>query len=161
TTRVPVRHPSTGEGRARARPSPFSSLTMPRLGVFARHEPYFRSTTAARPRERRAERDPGRRGIMDARVASGSERPAARPVLRLGRLLVLFLPVTLLLAVSGRAATEASTILWLGTLFQALACGLALWTSAAGREPAGPAVIMLYVIALSWLLLGGPGREDW
>jgi HEAT repeat protein len=98
---------------------------------------------------------------MHARFASGSERPSAGLVVRLGRLLVLFLPVTLLLAVSVRAAGEASTILWMGTLFQALACGLALWTSAAGREPAGPAVIMLYVIALSWLLLGGPGREDW
>jgi hypothetical protein len=49
----------------------------------------------------------------------------------------------------------------LGTLFQLLACGLALFSRPGWREPTGSAVIMLYVIALSWMLLGAVGTNDW
>jgi hypothetical protein len=67
----------------------------------------------------------------------------------------------LLLIVSFRTEVQTQSILWLGTLFQAVAFLLALWTTRLGRESPGPGVIMLYVIALSWLLLGAPKREDW
>src|SRR5262249_44505099 len=51
-------------------------------------------------------------------------------------------------------------VLWLGAAFQMLACVLALVSRQAGRELAAPAVIMLYVIALSWLVLGTAGFHD-
>jgi HEAT repeat protein len=83
-------------------------------------------------------------------------------LLRLGRLALLFLPVTLLLGNSLRSSGEANGILWMGTAFQTLACLLALASRQGGwREPLGSAVIMLYVIALSWLVLGSPKRYDW
>lgn len=98
---------------------------------------------------------------MHARFASGALKPSTGTTLRFIRLAILFLPVTLLFIISLRTPPEMSSLLWLGTLFQLLACGLSLWTGRFGREQAGPAVIMLYVIALSWLLLGLPEGEDW
>ncbi|MFO0845028.1 MAG: HEAT repeat domain-containing protein [Gemmataceae bacterium] len=98
---------------------------------------------------------------MRARLASGPGKPSAGGALRAARLAVLFLPVALLLVVSTRVPAEARPTLWLGGLVQLLVSGIALWAVRAGREPAGPANIMLYVIALSWLLLGAPNREDW
>lgn len=98
---------------------------------------------------------------MRDRLASSSEKPSTRLLERASRLAILLLPVALLGVASLRVADEADPILWLGTLFQVVACGLALWSSGAGRESAGPAVIMLYVIALGWVLLGAPNREDW
>jgi hypothetical protein len=97
---------------------------------------------------------------MHARFGSGSGEESPGLSLRAVRLAILFLPVTLLLLVSLRAPAESRMILWLGTGFQVLACALALFTGATGREPAGPAIIMLYVIALTWMLLGSTGRED-
>jgi hypothetical protein len=80
--------------------------------------------------------------------------------LRLGRI-GLLLPLVLLLAASQRLQGSAGLILALGALFQALGCSLALWARGMGREPLGPAVIMLYVIGLTWLLLGALGVNDW
>jgi HEAT repeat protein len=98
---------------------------------------------------------------MRGRFASSSEKPSVGLIERSKRLVLLLLPVPLLAVASLRVADEADPILWLGTLFQVVACGLALWNTGGGREPAGPAVIMLYVIALGWMLLGAPNREDW
>src|SRR5262249_41767328 len=47
------------------------------------------------------------------------------------------------------------------TLFQVMACVLAVLTRPTWRQPIGSALIMLYVIALSWLLLGAVGLDDW
>ena len=52
-------------------------------------------------------------------------------------------------------------LLWLGALFQLLACGLSLFGRQGWREPTGAAIIMLYVIALSWMILGSIDAEDW
>jgi HEAT repeat protein len=77
------------------------------------------------------------------------------------RIGLLFLPGLLLLIVSLRVREATSLVLWLGALAQGLGCILVLWARQPGREPPGPAVIMLYVIALSWLLLGTAGISDW
>jgi HEAT repeat protein len=77
------------------------------------------------------------------------------------RLLVLMLPMVLLLVCSHRNIGSAPGILWLGTVFQALICGLAIVTRQVWRDTVGPAIIMVYVIALSWLILGTSGSSDW
>jgi hypothetical protein len=77
------------------------------------------------------------------------------------RLLLLILPTGLLLACSLRYTGDRPFLLWLGTLFQVLACSLAVWGHDWLRESFATAVIMLYVIALSWLLLGVSGFSDW
>jgi hypothetical protein len=76
------------------------------------------------------------------------------------RFLILVLPAALMLLVSVRLAGSHFGPLWLGTVFQVLACGLALGTAESLREPPGTAVIMLYAIAVSWLMLA-TGRADW
>jgi HEAT repeat protein len=77
------------------------------------------------------------------------------------RFLLLLLPSGLLLACSLRYTGDRPVLLWLGTLFQVLACTLAVWGHNWLRESFGTAVIMLYVIALSWLLLGAASYVDW
>ncbi|HTU16624.1 MAG TPA: HEAT repeat domain-containing protein [Gemmataceae bacterium] len=79
----------------------------------------------------------------------------------LGRVVLLLLPLTLLLICSIRGTSASPRLLWLGTLFQLLACGLSLFGRQGWREPTAAAIIMLYVIALSWMLLGSIGTEDW
>jgi hypothetical protein len=98
---------------------------------------------------------------MHARFGSGSGQPSAAGFwVGVARLGLLFLPVTLLLGASLRRG-EGAGLLWLGTLFQALACLLTVLSRSSWREPAGPALIMLYVIGLSWLVLGSAGDNDW
>jgi hypothetical protein len=99
--------------------------------------------------------------LMHARSASGSANPSVGLVLQALRVVLLLLPVTLLCLVSLRVGESANRVLWLGALAQVLGCVLTLWNRQSGREPTGPAVILLYVIALSWLLLGTPGIDDW
>lgn len=78
-----------------------------------------------------------------------------------GRLGLLLLPLALMLICSVRGSSASPGLLWLGTLFQLLACALALFGRAGWRELTGSTVIMLYVIALSWMLLGAVGAHDW
>lgn len=80
--------------------------------------------------------------------------------MRLCRLVILALPFALLVVVAARSAAPAN-MLWLGALFQALAVALLLCSRGVGTEPSSPALIMMYVIALSWLLFGVAGRADW
>ncbi len=89
-----------------------------------------------------------------------AEWPAALLV-AVTRLTLLLLPMLLLLVSSLRNTGSAPGVLWMGTVFQALVCGLAIITRQVWREPVGPPLIMLYVIALSWLLLGASGSGDW
>lgn len=98
---------------------------------------------------------------MQTRFAPATDRPTGGGWIRLVRLFVLFVPMGLLLLVSLRVPADSTGILLLGALFLGAACCLALWTSRAGREPASITVIMLYVIALSWLLMGAHDGEDW
>lgn len=79
----------------------------------------------------------------------------------LGRLLILAIPTFLLLVGSLRSNGSTAQLLWLGTLFQALGFLLALGIQHSQRDSVSPAVIMLYVIGLSWLVLAGAEREDW
>jgi hypothetical protein len=90
---------------------------------------------------------------------SGDKRTGL--LLLLGRICLLLLPVILLLICSMRGTSPLPRLLWVGTLFQLLACGLLLFSRRGWREPTGAAVIMLYVIALSWMLLGTVGTDDW
>jgi HEAT repeat protein len=81
--------------------------------------------------------------------------------MRLGRLLLLLVPVSLLVGASLRATGDRAFTLWLGALFQGLACLLALAASRGWRRSSGPSVVLLYVIALSWMLLAGVVADDW
>ena len=60
-------------------------------------------------------------------------------------------------------AAVATLVLWLGVAVQGGGALAAAWARQAGRAPAGPAVIMLHVIALGWLMLavaGGQGHHE-
>ncbi len=96
---------------------------------------------------------------MHARAAKTTE-PSASLLTGAMRLGLLLVPLGLLFTASWRSTGLAASLLWLGTIFQALACGLAVITRQGWRQPVGSAVIMLYVIALSWLILGVPRSED-
>jgi HEAT repeat protein len=80
--------------------------------------------------------------------------------LRLVRLLLMVLPVTLLVGAALRSSGDRAMLLWLGAAFQALILILALLAWRAPRQ-VNPTIITLYVIALSWLVLAGVGAEDW
>jgi hypothetical protein len=96
---------------------------------------------------------------LSLRRRSGAQR--ANLLLLAGRVCLLLLPVTLMLICSLRGSSASPHLLWLGTLFQLLACGLLLFGRHDWREPTGAAIIMLYVIAFSWMLLDTGGAEDW
>jgi hypothetical protein len=97
---------------------------------------------------------------MHAR-SSGPQRHPDGFLIRQARRVVLFVPVALFLTASARLSGNARLILLLGALFQLLAGLLVLFTRRGGRDPLGPVVIMLYVLGLSWMLLGTVGKDDW
>jgi HEAT repeat protein len=92
-------------------------------------------------------------GTLDARRAS--------LLLFLSRLCLLLLPMALLLMCGVRASGIAPRWLWLGMLFQLLACGFALFDRQGLREPTSVAILTLYGIAFGWMTLHATGREDW
>jgi hypothetical protein len=96
---------------------------------------------------------------MQPRIAP--PKPSTSLVFSLGRMAVLVLPAMLLTLGAVRTPGNPNLILWLGALFQFLACVLVFVSRQGWREPVGPAVIMLYVIALSWMLIGAVGVDDW
>lgn len=101
---------------------------------------------------------------MRDRNTPGPNPPkAVSHLLRLARGGVLLVPAFLLAvgAVRQSGNTTAMGLLALGSLFQFLACGLACVSRQNLREPVGPVVIMLYVIALSWMLMASVGADDW
>ena len=98
---------------------------------------------------------------MHAPLSANAGAKRASLLLFLGRACLLLLPLALLLICSARGSSTSPRLLWLGTLFQLLACGLSLFGRQGSREPTGAAIIMLYVIALSWMLLGTAGTDDW
>jgi hypothetical protein len=87
-------------------------------------------------------------------------KPTSSQVFRLGRAAVLLAPAVLLTVAALRAPGATNLVLWLGAMFQFLACGLVFVNRQGWREPVGSAVIMLYVIALSWMLIGAVGVDD-
>jgi hypothetical protein len=98
---------------------------------------------------------------MHARIENQTAGPQTTLLQRGARLLLLVFPAGLLLISSLRYTGDHVGLLWLGTLFQLLACTLVIWGGQGLRDLSGSAVIMLYVIALSWLLLGAAGWNDW
>lgn len=98
---------------------------------------------------------------MHAPLPGSSGNKKTSVLLLLGRGVLLLLPLTLLLICSLRGTSASPRLLWLGTLFQLLACGLSLFGRQGVRGPTGAAIIMLYVIALSWMVLGTIGTDDW
>jgi hypothetical protein len=83
------------------------------------------------------------------------------PVLAVSaRVAALLLPAALLLVAALRN-DEFNLNLWLGTAFQFLVCLLTFLTRHNARQPMGPAVVTLYIIALGWLWLGTPCGDDW
>ncbi len=77
------------------------------------------------------------------------------------RILILLLPAGLLLLGSLRTTGEAHKMLWLGTAFQITVCCLSFLSWQQWRQPIGPSVIALYLIALGWLWLGAAHLDDW
>jgi HEAT repeat protein len=98
---------------------------------------------------------------MHTQFISSSGEPSVPLLQRAGRLLLLLLPGGLLLVTSLRYTGESPGLLWLGTLFQFIACALAMWGRQRLREPIGSALITLYVVALGWLVVGAVGWTDW
>ncbi len=76
------------------------------------------------------------------------------------RLTILLLPSGILLAAALREPGANNLVLWLGTAFQATVCFLSFFSDGGWRQPLGPSVITLYLIALAWLWFG-EHREDW
>jgi HEAT repeat protein len=60
-----------------------------------------------------------------------------------------------------RTSGKAQVMLWLGTAFQVLVCALSFFSYRTWRQPVGPSVITLYLIALGWLWLGAAQLDDW
>jgi len=97
---------------------------------------------------------------MHALLAYRSKSRAV--LLPLGRLAVVFLPLGLFLTASLRcSAGPRRDLLWLGTLFQALGLALLLLRPQGGKYRLGTPVMMLYVVALAWLLLAPLALDDW
>jgi HEAT repeats len=98
---------------------------------------------------------------MRERITPGPAPKPASFLLRAARGAVLLLPAVLLTVGAMRSSGSSAVLLGLGALFQFLACGLAFLSRQGWREPVGPAVIMIYVIALSWMLMASVGQDDW
>ena len=98
---------------------------------------------------------------MRERTTPGTGSKPASLLLRAARGLVLLLPASLLAIGAFRSTGASSILLGLGAVFQLVACGLAFLSRQGWRDSVGPAVIMLYVIALSWLLVAAVGLDDW
>src|SRR5947209_7193508 len=79
----------------------------------------------------------------------------------LARVAVLLLPAGVLFLAALRYVGEFNLNLWLGTAFQLLVCVLTFLTRHNTRQPVGPAIVTLYIIALGWLWLGTPHGDDW
>lgn len=76
-------------------------------------------------------------------------------------LIVLFMPSLVLFIASLRLQTSFTPLLYLGTVFQVLGATLALTSRQTWTDLIGTPTIMLYVIALSWLVMAGSGQTDW
>ncbi len=76
------------------------------------------------------------------------------------RTALLFLPVTLLFVISLRCAGGMSAVLWAGAAVQGAGCLLVLGTGRFRHSSTMP-VIILYVIALAWLVIGVGNVADW
>jgi hypothetical protein len=101
------------------------------------------------------------RGRIMRRLSSVRHMIGEIPAL-LCRVVILLLPTALLAFVSMRQGNHGNhnIILWLGTAFQLCVCFLSFFSRGSWRQPLGPSVITLYLIALAWLFFGDK-HEDW
>ena len=76
------------------------------------------------------------------------------------RVVVLMLPTALLIGVCLRSSGPESTVLWVGTGFQAAVCLLSFFSKRSWNQSIAPSVITLYVIALFWMWWG-QSQPDW
>src|SRR5262249_30620129 len=97
---------------------------------------------------------------MSALIKIGSGSPSVPAGNLLLRFLVLILPTTLLLGSAARHPETGNALLWTATGFQGLVCGLSLLSRRTWRQPIGPTVITLYLVALAWLWCSDAGN-DW
>jgi HEAT repeat protein len=74
---------------------------------------------------------------------------------------LMLLPTGLLLLAALRHPGPNALMLWLGIGFQGCVCLLSFLSRRGWRQPVGPTLITLYLIALAWLWWGAAGREDW
>lgn len=93
---------------------------------------------------------------------SGSQyqRQVGAMLALVGRFTILLLPSAILLVAVLRDPGANKLVLWLGAAFQVAVCFLSFVSGGGWRQPLGPSVITLYLIALAWLWFGEP-REDW
>jgi hypothetical protein len=100
---------------------------------------------------------------MSALFKFGSGRQSHPVVAVLSRTLrvgVLVLPTFLLLGAALRYPGTDNVLLWTATGFQAVVCGLTLVSRRSWRQPVGPSIITLYLVALAWLWCSN-SASDW
>lgn len=78
-----------------------------------------------------------------------------------GRILLLGFPALMMALVSLRVPPELVPVFWAGVALLAVSGAALGWLSWRSDEPSGPALILLYITALCWLLLAVPGKHDW
>src|SRR5262245_7749890 len=96
---------------------------------------------------------------MQARFPTGPTK-SDQPIFRLASALTLFLPCALLL-VLGLRSPAAGGVHWAGVAVLGATGLLALGTTRIGREPVGPTLTMLHVLALGWMFMSLPLSDDW
>lgn len=97
---------------------------------------------------------------MPAHVPRGPGRSPARLVPLFWRLLLLGTPAVLMALLGLRMPEQLQLSMWAGAAAVA-GVGLILgWLNRGWDDIGGPGVILLYVIALSWILIIAPGRRD-
>jgi hypothetical protein len=99
---------------------------------------------------------------MHPRLGRGPHTHQPPLGLRLARYGALSLPCLVLVAGAAlQFSVRPGGTLWLGGLLVLGGCVLATAAGRSSEEPVGPAVLILYVVALSWLLLASDGVPTW
>jgi hypothetical protein len=98
---------------------------------------------------------------MNRRNAPHSAPTSSALGKHLGRAAVMLLPGVLLMVGCFRYSGNTNLMLWLGAAFQVLVCILSFLSRQNYRQPLGPSVVTLYVVALGWLWLGTASVKDW
>ncbi len=96
---------------------------------------------------------------------SYSSSPGGRPLRSLATVMaqtvVLLIPAALLLLGSLLATNQTHVMLWLGAIVEILACTVIALRQRGRREPLGPPVITLYLIALAWIWTSATDLGGW
>jgi hypothetical protein len=98
---------------------------------------------------------------MYAYSSSPSGRQLRSLATVVGQTTVLLLPAALLLLGSSLATNQTHMMLWLGAVVEILACTLISLRQRGWRQPLGPPVITLYLIALAWIWASAADLGGW